>query len=76
MDQGALTLVVLLSLVEGAFESTGGARVSVDVVRELAGVDFLDFSDGCVDLGLVASASAVFELDGVGRVSVDLVPGH
>ena len=62
-DEGAVALVIGLSLVNGSFESSGNARVSVDVVRELAGVDFLNFSDSCGDLGFVSSASAVLKLD-------------
>ena len=62
-DEVAVALVIGLSLVNGSFESSGSARVSVDVVRELAGMDFLDFSNSCVDLGFVSSASTVLKLD-------------
>ena len=58
-----MALVIGLSLVNGSFESSRRARVSVDVIRELAGVDFLDFSNSCSDLGFVSSASAVLKLD-------------
>ena len=62
-DEGTVALVIGLSLVNGSFESSRRARVSVDVIRELAGVDFLDFSNSCSDLGFVSSASAVLKLD-------------
>ena len=58
-----MALVIGLSLVNGSFESSGSSRVSVDVVRKLAGVDFLNFSNSCGDLGFVSSASAVLKLD-------------
>lgn len=63
MDQVAIALIVLLVLVERDFQSAGGASVTVDVVREFAWVHFLDLSNSCGDLWLVASAATVFELD-------------
>ena len=76
VDENAFTLVVLLSLVHVAFESAGGASISVDVVGELAGTDFLNFGDSRGDLGFVTSSATVLELHGVGRIGIDLVFRH
>ena len=73
VDQHTFTLVVLLVLEQSDFESSGCARISVDVVRELAWVDFLDFGNSRSDLWFVASATAVKELDGVGSVCFNLM---
>ena len=73
MDQHTFTLVVLLVLEQSDFESSGCARISVDVVGELAWVDFLDFGNSRSDLWFVASATAVKELDGVGSVCFNLM---
>ena len=76
MDQHAFTLVILCVLVESNFESTGGARISVDVVGELSRMHFLDLCDRSIDLRFVASATAVLELNGMGSSSVNFVFRH
>ena len=76
MDKLAIALIILGTLVDGAFESTGGASVSVDVVGELVRVNLLDFGNSRSDLGLVSSTATVLELHGVRCICFDDVFRH
>ena len=64
----AIALRFLLTLVDGDLEAASRTVVSVEVVGELAGLGLFDLLDRGNSLGAVASAAAVVDAHGVGRI--------